>query len=175
MKFVGKLRSWGGTGLFTRAIDVQDMSGGNNIISFNRGDSLTQLVWLDRNGSGNVILRNFGTNSSGFIFNESRCSTNVIQENIGYKVGTAFQSARYDGTQYTYAPRYVSNVAYKNSIGFYVHMSYRDEFRNNIAFDNSGSNLTFTSTALAGTPWLFTNNLWYTPSLTNSMEMGGPR
>lgn len=175
VKFVGKLRSWGGTGLFTRAIDVQDMSGGNNIISFNRGDSLTQLVWLDRNGSGNVILRNFGTNSSGFIFNESRCSTNVIQENIGYKVGTAFQSARYDGTQYTYAPRYINNVAYKNSIGFYVHMSYRDEFRNNIAFDNSGSNLTFTSTALAGTPHTFVNNLWYTPSLTNSMDIGGSK
>jgi hypothetical protein len=175
VKFVGKLRSWGGTGLFTRAIDVQDMSGGNNVVSFNRGDSLTQLVWLDRNGSGNVILRNFGTNSSGFIFNESRCSSNVIQENIGYKVGTAFQTARYSSTQFTYAPRWIGNVAYKNSIGFYVHMSYRDEFRNNISFDNSSSNLTFTSTALAGTPWLFTNNLWFTPSVANSMEIGGTK
>lgn len=175
VKFAGKQRSWGGTGLFTRAIDVQDMSGANNIFSFNRGDSLTQLLWLDRNGSGNVLLRNFGTNSSGFIFNESRCSTNVIQENIGYKVGTAFQSARYSGTQYTYAPRWINNVAYKNTTGFYVHMSYRDEFRNNIVFDNSGSNLTFTSTALAGTPQIFTNNLWYTPSVTNSMDIGGSK
>lgn len=173
VKFIGKLRSWGGTALFTRSIDVQDMSGGNNIISFNRGDSLVQLIWLDRNGSGNVLLRNFGTNSSGFIFNESRCSSNVVQENIGYKVGTAFQSARYSGTQYTYAPRWIGNVAYKNTIGFYVHMSYRDEFRNNIVFDNSDANLVFTSTALAGTPFQFANNLWYTPAKSASMEIGG--
>lgn len=173
VKFVGKLRSWGGTGLFTRAIDVQDMSGGNNIISFNRGDSLVQLIWLDRNGSGNVLLRNFGTNSNGFIFNESRCSSNVVQENIGYKVGTAFQTARYASTQFTYAPRWIGNVAYKNTIGFYVHMSYRDEFRNNIVFDNSDANLVFTSTALAGTPFQFANNLWYTPAKTASMEIGG--
>lgn len=173
VKFVGKLRAWGGTYTFTRAIDVQDMSGGNNIFSFNRGESLNQLIWLDRNGSGNVLLRNFGTNSGGMIFNESRCSSNVIQENIGYKVGTAFETARYSSTQYTHTPRWIGNVAYKNTTGFYVHMSRRDEFRNNIVFDNSDANLVFTSTALSGTPYTFSNNLWYTPSKANSMDIGG--
>lgn len=173
VNFLGKLRSWGGSTTFTRAIDVQDMAGGNNVVSFNRGDSLVQLVWLDRNGSDNVILRNFGTNSKGMIFNESRCSSNVIQENIGYKVGTAFQTARYASTSYTHTPRWIGNVAYKNAIGFYVHMSRRDEFRNNIVFDNSDANLVFTSTALSGTPYLFANNLWFTPAKTNSMDIGG--
>jgi len=35
LNFDGKLRSWGGQYLFSRSIDVQDMSDGNNVIAFN--------------------------------------------------------------------------------------------------------------------------------------------
>jgi hypothetical protein len=58
IRFAGKLRSWGGTGLFSRAIDVQDMTDGQNVVAFNYGRELINHIWLDRDGSSNVILRN---------------------------------------------------------------------------------------------------------------------
>ncbi|MCW0483262.1 DUF1565 domain-containing protein [Gaoshiqia sediminis] len=72
--FKGKLRSWGGQYLYSRAIDVQDMSDGNNVIAFNSAQNVVHHIWLDRDGSNNVVLRNFGRKGSGLVFNESRCA-----------------------------------------------------------------------------------------------------
>ncbi len=171
--FKGKLRSWGGTGLFSRAIDIQDMSLGNNVIAFNYAQNVVNTVWLDRNGSGNVILRNFGRSGSGLVFNESRCSTNVIQENISIGMSVGFMTANYDGTSDTYRQRVINNIAYNNTIGFLVNKSHEDEFRNNIAFNNTNYNLRFTTLASTYGPHIFKNNLWYTASKTNSMEYKG--
>lgn len=171
--FKGKMRSWGGTGLFSRAIDIQDMSQGNNVIAFNSGKSVVNTVWLDRNGSGNVILRNFARNSTGLVFNESRCSTNVIQENISVSNSTGFMTANYDGTEDTYRQRIINNIAYNNTVGFRVNKSHEDEFRNNIAFNNTNYNLSMTTLATTYGPHIFKNNIWFSANKANSIEYKG--
>lgn len=170
--FKGKLRSWGGTSLFSRAIDVQDMSYGNNVIAFNLASGVYDHIWLDRDGSTNVMLRNVGKNSQRLVFNESRCARNIIQENIGYGLTTAFQTATYDGTGWTFDGRWVNNVAFNNQTGFYVHKAERSEFRNNIAFNNTKFNLVFTDSARSREPNIFENNLWLSESLANSIQLG---
>src|SRR5690606_5013530 len=96
--FKGKLRGWGGQNLYSRAIDLQDMSNGNNVVAFNYGKNLYHLVWLDRDGSKNVVLRNYGDTGSGTVFNESRCAYNVVQENISVNMKVGFMSAYYETT-----------------------------------------------------------------------------
>lgn len=171
--FKGKLRSWGGTYLYSRAIDVQDMSNGFNLIAFNYGENLSNFIWLDRDGSNNVILRNYGKTGAGTVFNESRCAYNTIQENISVNMSAGFMSAYYDGTGWTLEARWVNNVAYNNQVGFNIHKSIRDEFRNNIAFNNTSYNLKYTAEALSNAPQVFQNNLWFTQSKTNSVEFKG--
>ncbi|HYX09991.1 MAG TPA: T9SS type A sorting domain-containing protein [Bacteroidales bacterium] len=168
--FKGKLRSWGGEYLFSRAIDIQDMSNGNNVVAFNYAAGVVNHIWLDRDGSNNVILRNVAHNSAGLVFNESRCAFNVIQENIGYNLtGAAFQTARYETTGWTLDARWINNVAYNNQIGFYVDMSERNEFRNNISFNNIDYNMVFTNKSFDNGPHIFRNNLWYSADKMNSI------
>ena len=88
--FKGKLRSWGGQYLYSRSIDVQDMSDGNNVVAFNYGENVVNHIWLDRDGSNNIILRNFGNGGAGNVFNESRCRANVIQENISVGMQSSY-------------------------------------------------------------------------------------
>lgn len=171
--FKGKLRSWGGQYLFSRAIDVQDMSNGNNVIAFNDAENVVHHIWLDRDGSSNVVLRNFGRKGSGLVFNESRCANNIIQENISIGMKVGYMTAYYETTGWTFDPRWVNNIAYKNETGFSIHKSWRDEFRNNIAYNNSSYNLKFTSEALSNGPHVFRNNLWYSDNKTNSIEFKG--
>lgn len=171
--FSGKLRSWGGEYLYSRAIDVQDMSDGNNVIAFNNAQNVYNHIWLDRDGSNNIILRNFGRKGSGNVFNESRCAKNVIQENISIEMSVGYLTALYDGTGWTFDPRWVNNVAYNNATGFSVHKSWRDEFRNNIAFNNTDYNLKFTQEAFNNAPHIFSNNLWFTANKTNSIQFKG--
>jgi hypothetical protein len=168
--FKGKLRSWGGTNLFSRAIDIQDMSTGNNIIAFNYAENVYHHIWLDRDGSNNFILRNVGRKGSGHVFNESRCANNVIQENISMEMKVGYMTAYYDNTGWTFDPRWINNVAYNNETGFLVHKSNRDEFRNNIVFNNTSSNLEFTAEAYSNGPHVFRNNLWYSVSKANSIK-----
>ena len=172
IEFKGKLRGWGGSYLFSRAIDVQDMSNGNNVIAFNYATGVINHIWLDRDGSNNVMLRNIAHNSSSLIFNESRSAHNVIQENIGYNLDIAYHTARYENTGWTFDARWVNNVAYNNKTGFYVHKSHRDEFRNNISFNNRDYNLVFTKEAMGNGPHIFENNLWYTENKPNSIQLG---
>jgi parallel beta-helix repeat protein len=172
IRFVGKLRSWGGTNLFSRAIDVQDTTEGQNVVAFNYGRELLNHIWLDRDGSRNVILRNVAHDSRGLVFNESRCAFNWIQENIGYDVNIAYQTARYATTGFTFDTRWINNVVFNSSVGFYVHMSERDELRNNIAFNNRDYNIVFTALAESGSPHVFENNLWYTEGKENSIQLG---
>ncbi|HKK61266.1 MAG TPA: T9SS type A sorting domain-containing protein [Bacteroidales bacterium] len=171
--FKGKLRSWGGSYLFSRAIDVQDMSNGNNLIAFNYGNDLYHHIWLDRDGSNNVVLRNFGDTGSGNVFNESRCAYNTIQENISINMKVGFMSAYYETTGWTIEPRWINNVAYNNETGFNIHKSKRDEFRNNIAYNNTDYNLKFSQEAFSNAPHVFSNNLWYSESKTKSIEFKG--
>ncbi|HKJ44166.1 MAG TPA: PKD domain-containing protein, partial [Sunxiuqinia sp.] len=169
--FMGKQRSWdGGSHLYSCSIGIQDMSDGNNVIAFNHASGVKFEVWLDRDGSHNVILRNVAHNSSILVFNESRCASNVIQENIGYDLDVAYETARYETTGWTIDARWIKNIAYNSRIGFYVHKSERDEFRNNIAFNNTDYNLVFTDEALSNGPHTFRNNLWYTSGKTNSIQ-----
>lgn len=170
MNFRGKQRSWGGTYLFSRAVDVQDMSDGNNVVAFNYGYDLYHHVWLDRDGSSNIILRNYGNTGSGNVFNESRCADNVVQENISVSMSVGYMSAYYETTGDTFDARWISNVAYNNTTGFNIHKSWRDEFRNNICYNNSSYNLSFSSLANSNGPHIFKNNLWYTQNKTNSVE-----
>lgn len=171
--FKGKLRSWGGQYLYSRAIDVQDMSNGNNVIAFNNAENVIHHIWLDRDGSKNIVLRNVGRKGSGLVFNESRCAHNVIQENISIEMKVGYMTAFYETTGWTFDPRWVNNVAYNNETGFSIHKSMRDEFRNNIAFNNTAFNLKFTAEALSNAPHIFRNNLWFTINKVNSIEFKG--
>lgn len=61
-------------------------------------------------------------------------------------------------------------MAYNCRRGFHVHKSHRDEFRNNIAFNNQETNLLFTATAFSNGPHIFKNNLWYSASKSKSIK-----
>lgn len=171
--FKGKLRSWGGSYLYSRAIDIQDMSQGNNVIAFNSSNKGINHVWMDRNGSGNVILRNFGVDGGGLVFNESRCSTNVVQENIAVRMGSGFMTAYYSGTGDSYKGRYINNVSYQSDYGFKMSKTEKDEVRNNIIFNSKNYNIGFTQTAANAGPYTFSNNLWFTSGKSNSMQYKG--
>lgn len=172
-RFKGKLRSWGGSYTFSRAVDVQDHSNGNNVVAFNHAVDVVHHVWLDRDGSNNIVLRNFGKTGSGNVFNESRCANNLIQENIAVGMSTGYMTSYYTSTGWTEDARWVSNVAYNNSTGFNVHKSRRDEFRNNIVYNNGSYNIRFSDAALNNGPHIFRNNLWYSSNSNNSIYLGG--
>ena len=172
INFQGKLRSWGGQYLYSRAIDIQDMSQGDNLIAFNSSKKGIQHVWMDRNGSGNVILRNYGEDGTGLVFNESRCSTNVVQENVAVRMETGYMTAYYSGTGDSYKARYINNVAYENGYGFKMHKTEKDEVRNNIVANSKNYSIEFTQTALYAGPYTFKNNLWYSTK-SNSMQFKG--
>jgi len=168
------------TGGVSRAIDVQyhqnsdEVDGiGNNVIAFNHAQDIVKNIWLDRNGSNNVIIRNFAKNGETHIFNESRCKHTLVQENIAVSMNTGYFSSYYTSTGWTEDARYVNNIAYDNAIGFKIHKSMRDEFRNNIAFNNHQYNLQFTDEALSHTPFIFRHNLWFSSSIANSIYLGG--
>lgn len=171
--FKGKLRSWGGSYLYSRAIDVQDMSDGNNVVAFNHAEDVYHHIWLDRDGSNNVILRNYGRDGSGNVFNESRCKKNLIQENISVGMTSGYMTAYYTSTGWTEKARWIGNVAYKNTVGFTIHKSKQDEFRNNITYNNTKYNLIYTDAARNNGPHVFKNNLWYTAGKSQSIQFGG--
>ncbi|WP_347840148.1 T9SS type A sorting domain-containing protein [uncultured Draconibacterium sp.] len=169
--FKGKLRSWGGSYEFSAAAggggDVPD---GNNIFAFNYSYDVRHAIWLDRHGSGNILLRNYANTGDNGIFNESRCAQNIVQENISLNMKNGFMSSHYENTGWTIEPRWINNIAYNNKIGFNIHKSERDEFRNNIAFNNKDFNLIFTEEALSNAPHIFESNLWYSSDNPNSIE-----
>jgi len=169
VNFLGKYRSWGGEYLFSRAIDVQDMTTGNNVVAFNAARDVINHVWLDRDGSYNVMLRNLTNDSGGAIFNESRCANNVVQENIGDNCTSGIMSAEYETTGDTFDPRYINNVMVNCGRGLHINKSHRDEVRNNIIYNND-TNLYFTSLAAGQGPHIFRNNLWYSDGNANSIN-----
>jgi hypothetical protein len=173
LNFIGKRRSWGGTYLFSRAVDMQDMSNGNNVTAFNYAEDVVHHVWLDRDGSRNIILRNYGKGGSGNVFNESRCASNVIQENISVGMKVGYMSAYYSTTSDTYDPHIINNVCYNNEIGFRIHQSHRDIFRNNISFNNTDVNMEFSTLASSNGPHVFRNNLWFSSNKANSISYRG--
>ena len=82
-------------------------------------------------------------------------------------------SSYYENTGWTIEPRWINNVAYNNEIGFNIHKSERDEFRNNTSCNNTDYNMVFISEALSNVPHIFKNKLWYSDSKTNSIEFKG--
>lgn len=152
---------------------MQDHSNGNNVVAFNHAVDVAHHVWLDRNGSNNIVLRNFGKTGSGNVFNESRCANNLIQENIAVDMSTGYMTSYYTSTGWTEDARWINNVAYNNSTGFNVHKSRRDEFRNNIVYNNSDYNIRFSDAALDNGPHIFRNNLWYSSNNNNAIYLGG--
>lgn len=171
--FKPKARSWSQNYKFSRAMDIQDHAMGYNLVAFNYAENVLHHVWLDRDGSNNVILRNYGKNGHGNVFNESRCKANVIQENISVEMHSGYMTAYYTETGWTEDARWVNNVAYNNDVGFKVHKSKRDQFRNNIAFNNTDYNLMFTQSAMDNGPHAFANNLWFSSNVNQSIYLGG--
>ena len=172
-RFSGKKRSWGGESLFTRCIDVQDMSDGNNAVAFNYFTEVPTCIWLDRDGSRNILLRNRAHACRDFIFNESRCTENMVSENIGANLeGIAYQTARYE-TGWTADAQWTNNVAFRCKTGFFIHKSRRDRLRNNIVYDCSGYNVELSDSAYDSGPHVFLDNLVYTPGKTKSLKLCG--
>lgn len=172
-RFSGKKRSWGGENLYTRCVDVQDMSDGDNLVVSNYFSEVRTCIWLDRDGSRNVILRNRAHDCGDFVFNESRCAGNVVAENIGDNLeGIGYQTARY-ATGWTEDAQWTNNVAYRCETGFFVHKSRRDRMRGNIVYDCSGYNIEFSDSAYGAGPHLFVDNIVYTPGNTKSVVLCG--
>lgn len=172
-RFSGKKRSWGGENLYTRCVDVQDMSDGDNLVVSNYFTEARTCIWLDRDGSRNVILRNRAHDCGDFVFNESRCAGNVVAENIGDNLeGIGYQTARY-ATGWTEDAQWTNNVAYRCETGFFVHKSRRDRMRGNIVYDCSGYNIEFSDSAYGAGPHLFVGNIVYTPGNTKSVMLCG--
>lgn len=173
--FSGKPRAWDTGGYsYTSGITCQETKTGDNIFTLNYGTKLSNLMWFDRNGSDNIVLRNVCHDSNTLLFNESRCARNVVQENIAYNLkGTAYETARYDGTSDTFDARWINNVSYNTRYGYYVDKSHRDEFRNNIIVNSSDYNLALTTRASDYGPRIFENNLWYSANKVNSIQYKG--
>lgn len=173
LRFTGKKRSWGGDYLFTRCIDIQDMTEGNNVIYANSFSDVPTCIWLDRDGSSNILLRNRAEACSDFIFNESRCASNIVMENIGAGLeGIAFQTAHYE-TGWTVDAQWTNNVAYQCKTGFLIHKSHRDRLRNNIVYDCSSYAIEFSDSALASGPHTLVDNIVFTPGRTATILQEG--
>lgn len=170
LNFKGKPRGWAPTGSFSSNMNAELQSYGDNIFAFNYATRGKMHIWFDRNGSGNIVLRNVAHDQESLFFNESRCVRNLAQENIAYNMSApAFETAKYE-TADTEDARWINNVVYNCHRGFHVHKSHRDEFRNNIAFNNRETNLLFTALALSNGPHIFKNNLWYSASKPKSIK-----
>ena len=162
-----------GKNLYTRCVDVQDMSDGDNLVVSNYFSEVRTCIWLDRDGSRNILLRNRAHACRDFIFNESRCTENMVSENIGANLeGIAYQTARYE-TGWTADAQWTNNVAFRCKTGFFIHKSRRDWLRNNIVYDCSGYNVELSDSAYDSGPHVFLDNLVYTPGKTKSLKLCG--
>ena len=160
-------------------------------------------IWLDICVRDFTALRNVAHNTAYFMFNESGCERNWAYENIIYNepldgnkrmpvnseyftdfpaqsIGTGLFTAFWD-TGSTWNARWVNNVTYNLKQGICLDRSWRDEVRNNIAYedDNNQYNSNETLGILiretsvngfhswhgldlkGGGPQIFRNNLWY--------------
>ncbi|MGN7455414.1 DUF1565 domain-containing protein [Paenibacillus pasadenensis] len=184
LNFKGKPRGWAPTGSFSSAMGGEDPKETypalNNIFSFNYSKDIKKQIWFDRGASGNIILRNEAYSGELLFFNESRSSDNLVQENVASGMtSSGFETAQYD-TGSTFDTRWINNVVYNSKAGFKIDKSFRDELRNNISYNNTESNLSFTLTASGdqpreidmkasqnnvggyrgGGPHVFLNNMW---------------
>lgn len=172
--FHGKPRSWSDGGTYSSAITCQDTGPGGNVFAMNSGERLVTFLWFDRAGSGNIAVRNTCRDSRTFIFNESRCERNLIIENTACGItGAAFQTARYGGTDDTYAASYVGNVAYGCGYGFYIDRLHTSEMCGNIAAESTEYDLAFTQNAVDYGPHTVSHNLFYTAGRPGSILLQG--
>lgn len=160
-------------------------------------------IWLDICVRDFTALRNVAHNTAYFMFNESGCERNWAYENIVYnkpldsnkrmigdsKYYTDFPAQRIESglftafwdTGSTWNARWVNNVTYNLKQGICLDRSWRDETRNNIAYEDENSmyNSNDTSGILiketsvngfhswhgldlkGGGPQIYRNNLWY--------------
>lgn len=166
-------------------------------------------IWLDVCVRDFTALRNVAHNTAYFMFNESGCERNWAYENIVYnkpldgnnrmpengKYFTDFPAQRIESglftafwdTGSTWNARWVNNVAYNLKQGICLDRSWRDEVRNNIAYEDDDSmyhsndtyGIMVKETSVngfhswhgidlkGGGPQIFRNNLWYSPRKTN--------
>lgn len=172
VNFHGKGRGWSPNGNFSSGITYGTTSYGNNVMAFNKGENILNLLWFDRDGSTSIVLRNEVHDSQLLMFNESRCARNVVQENVAWNTtSAAYQTAQYE-TGYTSDARWINNVAYNCKRGFYFHKSYRNEVRGNIAYNNKEWNVNVTDITASDTcgPHKFAYNLWFTDGNDKSLK-----
>lgn len=161
VNFHGQHRGWAPTGHFSSGITEGTTSYGHNVMAFNYGYDIVNLIWFDRDGSTNVILRNVAHDSSLLFFNESRCARNIAQENVGWNLkAVGLQSALYD-TGWTSDTRWVHNVVFNSNAGYRFSKSWRNEVRGNIIEDCGSACLNFDEIADTCGPHVFAYNLWY--------------
>lgn len=190
----------------------------NNAFAFNySGGSVNGgTIWLDVCVRDFTALRNVAHNTAYFMFNESGCERNWAYENIIYnkplddnkrmpedsEFFTDFPAQRIESglftafwdTGSTWNARWVNNVAYNLKQGICLDRSWRDEVRNNIAYEdensmyNSGetSGILIKETSVNGFhPWhgidlkgggpqIIRNNLWYSTRKTNYVRYMDP-
>ena len=160
-------------------------------------------IWLDVCVRDFTALRNVSHNTAYFMFNESGCERNWAYENIVYnkpldsnksmpsspEFFTDFPAQRIESglftafwdTGSTWNARWVNNVAYNLKNGICLDRSWRDEVRNNIAYEDENSMYNQNETAgilvkqtsvnkfhqwhgidlKGGGPQIYRNNLWY--------------
>jgi hypothetical protein len=134
----------------------------HNVFAFNYngGSEDGRTVWLDVCVGDFTMLRNIAHNTYCLFFNESGCDRNWAYENIAYNRGlnssrrmqpasaemdfpaqampAAYYPAIYE-TGSTWDARWVNNVSYNVKTGFILGPSWRDETRNNIAYEDASN------------------------------------
>lgn len=190
----------------------------NNAFAFNySGGSVNGgTIWLDVCVRDFTAVRNVAHNTAYFMFNESGCERNWAYENIVYnkpldsngrmpansefftdfpaqKIETGLFTAFWD-TGSTWNARWVNNVTYNLKQGISLDRSWRDEVRNNIAYEDESSMYSPNETAgilvketsvngfhqwhgldlKGGGPQIYRNNLWYSTRKSDYVKYMDP-
>lgn len=174
-------------------------------------------IWLDVCVRDFTALRNVAHNTAYFMFNESGCERNWAYENIVYNkpldennrmIGeseyfTDFPAQRIESglftafwdTGSTWNARWVNNVAYNLKQGICLDRSWRDEVRNNIAYEDENSMYSSNDTSgiliketsvngfhswhgidlKGGGPQIYRNNQWYSTRRDDFVRYMSPK
>lgn len=173
-------------------------------------------IWLDICVRDFTAVRNVAHNTAYFMFNESGCERNWAYENIVYnkpldankrmpassEFFTDFPAQRIESglftafwdTGSTWNARWVNNVTYNLKQGICLDRSWRDEVRNNIAYEDENSmynkgetnGILIKETSVngfhswhgldlkGGGPQTYRNNLWYSTRKDNYVRYMDP-
>lgn len=174
----GKKRSWASDNYkYSSAINgtaAASATNSSNLICLNNISGGQDGIWLDRGCCDNILVRNWGDGAQRLVFLESRCDGNWVQENIALNMKeSGFRSALYEDTDWTSNTRWLHNIAYSCAKGFYINKSRHNEIRGNIAYENTSYSLEFTEAAASEGSNVFSNNLWYSSTISKTMLYQG--